>query len=218
MAKREAAKSGAREKMVREQLEKRGIKDERVLKAFRAVPRHEFMPEAIQHQAYEDTPLPIGDGQTISQPYTVARMTELLELTPSHIVLEIGTGSGYQAAVLAEIAEWVYSVERHRDLAQKAREALDRTGYHNVAVRVGDGTLGWREHAPYDAVIITAGAPEIPRPLVEQLKDGGRLVAPVGDKFTQHMILGVKKGGQLETKDVGAYRFVELIGKHGWKE
>jgi len=208
--------AGRREKMVKNQLEKRGIKDPRVLAAFRKVPRHLFIPEGMRNRAYEDCPLPIGHGQTISQPYTVARMTEALELTGSEIVLEIGAGSGYQAAILAELCEWVYTVERVRDLALKAREILDKLGCHNVAVRTGDGTLGWREHAPYDKVIVTAGAPEIPRPLVEQLKEGGSMVIPIGSQHTQNMILGIKKGGKLVTKDLGAFRFVELIGKHGW--
>jgi protein-L-isoaspartate(D-aspartate) O-methyltransferase len=208
--------TGRREKMVRTQIEKRGIKDPRVLEAFRKAPRHLFMPEGLRTRAYEDGPLPIGQGQTISQPYTVARMTEALELTGKEIVLEIGTGSGYQAAILAELAEWVYSVERIRDLAMGARKILDELKYHNVAIHVSDGTLGWRDHAPYDRVIVTAGAPEIPRPLVEQLKEGGIMVIPVGDTHTQNMIVGVKKGGKLETTDIGPYRFVELIGTHGW--
>lgn len=208
--------AGTRDRMVRTQMEKRGIQDRRVLEAFRKVPRHLFIPEGIRNRAYEDSPLPVGRGQTISQPYTVARMTELLELTGAEIVLEIGTGSGYQSAILAELAEWVYSVERMRDLAMQARKILDELKYYNVAVKVGDGTMGWREQAPYDRVIVTAGSPEIPRPLVEQLKDGGRIVIPVGDAHTQNMIVGVKKGGKLETKDMGAYRFVELIGEHGW--
>jgi protein-L-isoaspartate(D-aspartate) O-methyltransferase len=208
--------TGRREKMVRTQMEKRGIKEPRVLEAFRKIPRHLFMPEGIRGRAYEDGPLPIGQGQTISQPYTVARMTEALELTGKEIVLEIGTGSGYQAAILAELAEWVYSVERIRDLSTGARKILDELGYHNVAIMVGDGTLGWRDHAPYDRVIVTAGAPEIPRPLVEQLKEDGVMVIPVGDTHTQNMIVGRKKGGKLETTDIGPYRFVELIGTHGW--
>jgi protein-L-isoaspartate(D-aspartate) O-methyltransferase len=210
--------AGHREKMVRTQLEARGIHDPRVLAAARKVPRHLFMPEGIRSRAYEDTPLPIGQGQTISQPYTVARMTELLELTGKEVVLEIGTGSGYQAALLSELAEWVYSVERVRDLAQQARKLLDELRCHNIAIRVGDGTLGWKDHAPYDRVIVTAGSPEIPRPLIEQLKEGGRIVIPVGDAYTQNMIVGVKKGAEIETKDTGAYRFVELIGTHGWKQ
>jgi len=203
--------------MVRTQIEKRGIKDPRVLAAFRKVPRHLFMPEGIRSRAYEDSPLPIGHGQTISQPYTVARMTEALALTGKEVALEIGTGSGYQTAILCELCDWVYSVERVRSLAMGARKILDELGYHNVAVMVGDGTLGWKERAPYDAIIVTAGAPEIPHPLVEQLKEGGRLVIPVGDQFTQSMVRGEKKDGEFKTRDLGAYRFVELIGTYGWK-
>jgi len=210
--------AGRREKMVRTQIERRGVKDPRVLDAFRKVPRHLFMPEGIRSRAYEDSPLPIGHGQTISQPYTVARMSEALELTGSEVVLEIGTGSGYQAAILAELAEWVYSVERIRDLSRQAREILDELGYHNVAVKVGDGTLGWKDHAPYQRVIITAGGPEIPRPLVEQLDEGGRLVMPVGGAHLQNMIVGVKRGGKFETEDIGSYRFVDLVGEHGRKD
>ena len=209
--------AGQREKMVRTQIESRGIRDPRVLAAFRKAPRHLFIPEGMRSRAYEDCPLPIGQGQTISQPYTVARMTEALCLQGKELVLEIGTGSGYQAAILAELAEWVYSVERIRDLAASARKILDELGYHNVAITVGDGTLGWKEHAPYDAIIVTAGSPDIPKPLVAQLKQGGRLVIPVGDVYSQELILGIKEGEELATKDLGAYRFVELIGAHGWK-
>ncbi len=204
--------------MVRSQIERRGVKDPRVLEAFRKVPRHLFMPEHARHQAYDDTPLPIGEGQTISQPYTVARMTEALGLEGHEIVLEVGTGSGYQAAILAELCEWVYSVERIRDLASGARRILDELKYHNVAIKVGDGTLGWREHSPFDGVIVTAGGPSIPGPLVDQLKEGARIVIPVGDQNSQNMIVGVKKGGKLETKNIGPYRFVELKGAHGWQD
>lgn len=209
--------AGQREKMVRTQLEARLIRDPRVLAAFRKVPRHYFLPEGMRNRAYDDTPLPIGHGQTISQPYTVARMTEALGLTGNEVVLEIGTGSGYQTAILAELAAWVYSVERIRELALSARNLLDELGYENVAINVADGTFGWKDHAPYDAIIVTAGAPDIPKPLIVQLKEGGRLVIPVGDLATQNLILGAKKGDQLLTEDLGAYRFVELIGAHGWK-
>jgi protein-L-isoaspartate(D-aspartate) O-methyltransferase len=209
--------AGQREKMVRTQMEQRGVKDPRVLDAFRKIPRHLFMPEGIRHRAHDDAPLPIGGGQTISQPYTVARMTEALELTGKEVALEIGTGSGYQTAILSELAEWVYTVERIRDLASRARALLDELGCNNVAARIGDGTFGWKEHSPYQCIIVTAGAPEIPRPLVEQLEEGGRIVIPVGDQHTQRMIVGVKSGGELKTRDVGAYRFVELIGTQGWK-
>jgi protein-L-isoaspartate(D-aspartate) O-methyltransferase len=206
-----------REKMVREQIERRGITDPNVLAAFRRVPRHLFVPEVMRHRAYEDSPLPIGEGQTISQPYTVAAMTEALELNGSEVVLEVGTGSGYQTAILAELAEWVYSVERRRELSARARKTLTELGYDNLALRVGDGTLGWRENGPYDAIIVTAGGPEIPKPLVEQLQEGGRLVIPVGGPDTQSLIRGEKRGGRLETRELGAYRFVELIGAFGHK-
>ena len=206
-----------REKMVRDQLERRDVADPKVLAAFRRVPRHLFVPEVMRHRAYEDSPLPIGEGQTISQPYTVAAMTEALELSGSEVVLEIGTGSGYQTAILAELSEWVYSVERLRELSARARRTLDELGYENVALRVADGTLGWRENGPYDAIIVTAGGPEIPKPLVEQLKEGGRLVIPVGDLNVQSLMLGEKRDGRLVTRELGAYRFVELIGAFGHK-
>ena len=209
--------AGQRERMVREQIERRGIADPEALAAFRRVPRHLFVPEAMRHRAYDDCPLPIGEGQTISQPYTVAAMTEALELTGSEVVLEIGTGSGYQTAVLAELCEWVYSVERLRELSGRARKALDELGCTNVALRVGDGTLGWREFAPYDAIIVTAGGPEVPKPLIEQLKEGGKLVMPVGDLTVQSLLRGEKTEGRLATRELGAYRFVELIGAFGHK-
>ena len=206
-----------REKMVRDQLERRDVADPKVLAAFRRVPRHLFVPEVMRHRAYEDSPLPIGEGQTISQPYTVAAMTEALELSGSEVVLEIGTGSGYQTAILAELSEWVYSVERLRELSARARRTLDELGYENVALRVADGTLGWRENGPYDAIIVPAGGPEIPKPLVEQLKEGCRLVIPVGDLNVQSLMLGEKRDGRLVTRELGAYRFVELIGAFGHK-
>ena len=206
-----------REKMVRDQLVRRDVADPKVLAAFRRVPRHLIVPEVMRHRAYEDSPLPIGEGQTISQPYTVAAMTEALELSGSEVVLEIGTGSGYQTAILAELSEWVYSVERLRELSARARRTLDELGYENVALRVADGTLGWRENGPYDAIIVTAGGPEIPKPLVEQLKEGCRLVIPVGDLNVQSLMLGEKRDGRLVTRELGAYRFVELIGAFGHK-
>jgi protein-L-isoaspartate(D-aspartate) O-methyltransferase len=208
---------GQREKMVRVQIEARGIKDERVLAAMRRVPRHLFVPESMRHRAYEDSPLPIGQTQTISQPYTVAAMTEALGLEGGEVVLEIGTGSGYQTAVLAELCEWVYSIERLRDLAALARKTLEELKYDNVAIRVGDGTLGWRERGPFDAILVTAGAPEIPKPLTEQLKEGGRLVIPVGGAEGQTLMLGTMEDGRLETEGLGPYRFVDLIGAYGWK-
>ena len=209
---------GRREKMVRTQIEARGVADPGVLRAMRKIPRHLFLPEAFREQAYDDCPLPIGQKQTISQPYTVAVMSEALALSGKERVLEIGTGSGYQTAILAELAEWVYSVERIPDLARTAREILDRLGYDNVAIRVSDGTRGWKSEAPFDAIIVTAGSPKVPEPLKEQLKEAGRLVIPVGDPFTQNMTRVTRRGNDYHTENLGAYRFVELIGEHGWEK
>lgn len=204
--------------MVKEQLIPRGIKDPRVLEAMRKVPRHLFVDEALQNQAYSDRPLLIGEKQTISQPYMVALMTEALELKGDEKVLEIGTGSGYQTAILAELAEKVYSIERLRSLSQKARKILDKLQYFNVVLKVGDGTLGWPEYAPFDAIIVTAGAPKVPEPLIEQLAEGGRLVIPVGDSYTQELLKIVKTPEGIEKKGLTICRFVDLIGKYGWKE
>jgi protein-L-isoaspartate(D-aspartate) O-methyltransferase len=168
-----------RSRMVDEQIVGRGVKDERVLAVMRKIPRHEFLPEGIRGMAYNDSALPIGEGQTMSQPYMVALMTEFLGLKGTERVLEIGTGSGYQAAVLAELCQKVYTVERIKTVADKARATLDRLGYKSVAIKVFDGTYGWKEMAPFDAIIVTAGSPDIPAPLVEQLKEGGRMVIPV---------------------------------------
>jgi len=207
-----------RSRMVEEQIAYRGVKDPRVLAVMGKVPRHEFMPEALRTQAYGDHAMPIGDGQTISQPYIVALMTELLELAGDERVLEIGTGSGYQAAVLAELCQKVFTVERVKVLADKARATLDRLGYRNVAMKVFDGTYGWREMAPFDAIIVTAAAPEVPETLVEQLKDGGRLVIPVGDRYSQELVKIVKtESGITRRTDIPCV-FVPLIGNHGWKE
>ncbi len=207
-----------RRRMVDEQIVPRGIKDERVLDAMRKVPRHEFMPEAIRASAYGDHALPIGEGQTISQPYMVALMTELLGLKGSERVLEIGTGSGYQAAVLAELCEKVYTVERIKSLADRARANLDRLGYKTVAIKVYDGTYGWKEMAPFDAIMVTAGTPEIPAPLAEQLKEGGRMLVPVGERLSQVLIKAVKTSRGLEIAESVPCVFVPLIGNHGWKE
>ena len=207
-----------RRRMVDDQIVGRGIKDERVLAAMRRVPRHEFLPEAIRGMAYADNALPIGEGQTMSQPYMVAIMTELLGLTSTERVLEIGTGSGYQSAVLAELCIKVYTVERIKTIAEKARATLDRLGYQNVAIKVYDGTYGWKEMAPFDAIMVTAGAPEIPAPLVEQLKDGGRMVIPVGERFGQSLLKVVKIAeGTVTSRSIPCV-FVPLIGNHGWKE
>lgn len=208
----------ARNRMVESQLISRGIKDPRVLDAMRKVPRHRFVEEALFSQAYNDHPLPIGEKQTISQPYMVALMTEALELQGQERVLEIGTGSGYQTAILAELAEKIYSIERIRTLSVKAQRILDDLGYFNVVLKVGDGTLGLKEEGPFDAIIVTAGSPDVPQPLVDQLAMGGRLVVPVGDRYTQSLmkITRVKEG--ITKTDLGGCRFVSLLGTHGWKE
>jgi len=207
-----------RESMVESQLVRRGIKDKRVLEAMRQVPRHLFIPEDMRSLAYCDGPLPIGLGQTISQPYIVALMTELLELTGQEKVLELGTGSGYQAAILSRLARQVYTVERHATLAQRAEKVLAELGYDNVVIRVGDGTLGWPEHSPYEAIIVTAAAPDVPQPLIDQLADGGRLVAPVGSRWSQ-VLVKVKRQRDLLVKErLTSVAFVPLIGEYGWKE
>lgn len=207
-----------RSRMVDEQIAGRGVKDERVLAVMRKIPRHEFLPEAIRGMAYSDNALPLGEGQTMSQPYMVALMTELLGLKGSERVLEIGTGSGYQAAVLAELCEKVYTVERVKSLADKARATLDRLGYKSVAIKVYDGTYGWKEMAPFEAIIVTAGSPDIPTPLVEQLKAGGRMVIPVGDRYGQQLVTVVKTADGMVTERSIPCVFVPLIGNHGWKE
>lgn len=208
----------ARERMVENQIKARGITDERVLQAMRKVPRHLFIDPALRDQAYGDYPLPIGEGQTISQPYIVALMTEALELRGHERVLEIGTGSGYQTAILAELALWVYTIERYAFLQERAKKILFELGYRNISFKIGDGTLGWQEASPFDAIIVTAGAPQIPPPLIEQLAEGGRIVIPVGDEFSQILVKGVKRGGVLHTKNLEPVRFVKLIGMYGFKE
>ncbi len=207
----------ARQRMVETQLIPRGIKDKRVLDAMRKVPRHLFVDEAFYGQAYGDSPLPIGEEQTISQPFMVAVMTEALELKGDERVLELGTGSGYQTAILAELCHKVFSIERISSLAGRARKVLDKLGYGNVVVKIGDGTLGWKEEAPFDSITVTAAAPEIPEPLTDQLKIGGRLVIPVGGEFMQSLIRVRKTEKGIEKDDMGGCRFVKLIGEHGWK-
>ena len=207
-----------RSRMVEEQIAFRGVRNPRVLAVMGKVPRHEFMPEALRVQAYGDHAMPIGEGQTISQPYIVALMTELLDLQGNERVLEIGTGSGYQAAVLAELCQKVFTVERVKKLADRARAALDRLGYRNVAMKVFDGTYGWKEMAPFDAIIVTAASPDVPAALVEQLREGGRLVIPVGERYSQELIRIVKTAtGTTRTSSIPCV-FVPLIGNHGWKE
>lgn len=207
-----------RENMVRVQIEARGIHDQGVLEAMLKVPRHLFVSEALQDQAYGDFPLPIGEGQTISQPYIVAEMTQAIELTTDDRVLEIGTGSGYQTAILAELAYQVYSIERLRELFVRARKMLDELKYHNVVAKCSDGTLGWPEESPFDAIIVTAGAPEVPDALVEQLTPGGRLVIPVGGRLSQTLLKIVRHEVGIAKTNLGGCRFVKLVGEHGWKE
>jgi protein-L-isoaspartate(D-aspartate) O-methyltransferase len=204
--------------MVDEQLIPRGISDPRVLEAFRGVPRHRFVTEALSGEAYADHPLPIGEGQTISQPYMVAIMTQCLKLKGAESVLEIGTGSGYQTAILAELAKKVYSVERFPALADRARAALGELGYKNIEIKTGDGSLGWEERGPYDAIIVTAGAPEVPHSLVRQLADNGRLALPVGGAYSQALTVIEKKKGAAFSTEICGCVFVPLIGEEGWKE
>jgi protein-L-isoaspartate(D-aspartate) O-methyltransferase len=205
-----------RQEMVETQLVPRGISDQRVLAAFRKVPRHEFIPENIRASAYDDCALPIGEKQTISQPYMVAIMTELLKLKGSEKVLEIGTGSGYQAAILAELCQSVHTMERVEPLSQRAEKTCRALGYNNIHFLVGDGTQGYPEAAPYQGIVVTAGCPEIPAPLVEQLADGGRLVVPVGDVYQQVLTTVTKRGKKIESQASVACVFVPLIGKFGW--
>ena len=200
----------ARESMVVNQIEARGITDKRVLAAMRMVERHKFVPEKLRFTAYADTPLPIGEGQTISQPYIVALMTELVRLKGNEKVLEIGTGSGYQAAILAELCAHVYTIEILEPLATRAKRLLEELGYANITVKCGDGFLGWEEFAPFDAIIVTCAPREVPQPLTEQLKNGGRLVIPVGT-FYQELKLIKKKGGKLITKSITPVRFVPML-------
>lgn len=207
----------ARQKMIEEQLIKRGIQNPRVLQAMGKVPRHLFVDKSLADKAYEDTPLPIGFSQTISQPYMVAIMTELLDLKGEEKVLEVGTGSGYQAAVLAELCRLVISIERHAELAEQAQKKLQELGYTNIEIKVGDGTLGWPEQAPYDGIVVTAGAPEIPPELIKQLVEGGRMTIPVGDVTHQELLLVTKHKEGYNSKAICGCIFVPLIGKEGWE-
>ncbi|HET6930368.1 MAG TPA: protein-L-isoaspartate(D-aspartate) O-methyltransferase [Candidatus Acidoferrum sp.] len=204
--------------MVETQIRKRGIADERVLHAMATVPRHEFVPAFWINQAYADEPLPIGHGQTISQPYIVAAMVASLSLTGSEKILEVGTGCGYQAAVVSLLAKEVHSVEILPELAQSSAERLQRLSYANVHVHCGDGTMGWPESSPYDAILISAAAPAVPEPLLQQLSEGGRLVAPVGDEDKQELQLVIKREGNFSVKQGGPCRFVPLMGQHGWRK
>jgi protein-L-isoaspartate(D-aspartate) O-methyltransferase len=204
--------------MVEDQLRGRGLRSESVLEVMGRIPRELFLPPERQHKAYDDQALPLSKGQTISQPYMVAVMTEALVLHPSDRVLEIGTGSGYQTAVLADLAAEVYSVERIPELASQAEETLGKLGFDNIRIRVADGSLGWPDEAPFDAILVTAGAPRIPESLKAQLTgDGGRLVVPVGDRFIQELVRVTRTGDSFESEDLLACRFVPLLGEEGWE-
>ena len=202
--------------MVEEQLKGRGIKDQRVLDAFLEVPRHKFVEEYMKYKAYDDYPLSIGYGQTISQPYMVAIMTETLSPKPGETILEIGTGSGYQAAILSRLCSAVYTIERISALASRARKLLDELGYFNIHISVGDGTMGLPQHAPYDGIIVTAGAPHVPEALMAQLNENGRLVIPIGDQGIQDLKRITKTKNGVKEESMGGCRFVKLIGKNGW--
>lgn len=206
----------ARSRMVSRQIAGRGIADPRVLQAMESIPRHLFVSSGMQHKAYDDMPLPIGFNQTISQPYIVALMTQLLQLQPQDRVLEIGTGSGYQAAVLSALAAEVYSVERISELAERAAQVLHETGAANVRVEISDGTMGLEAFAPYDAIIVTAAAPDVPQPLKQQLADGGRLVLPAGGRGTQYLERWTRSGERFEREQLVPVAFVPLLGAHGW--
>jgi len=208
---------GYRSQLV-ETLQQKGVRDLAVLRAVRMVPRHLFVPESVRHRAYDDVALPIGSGQTISQPYVQARYLELLGLTGRERVLEVGTGSGYQTALLALLAESVFSVERIPGLAQSARVALESGGIRNAIVLVGDGTLGWRPFAPYDAILVAAASPEIPAPLVEQLAPGGKMVIPLGDRAVQTLTVVQREGNEIRTSTVADVRFVPLLGQFGFSD
>lgn len=207
-----------RERMVEEQLIPRGITDPLTLEAMRAVPRHEFVDDAFGARAYGDHPLPIGSGQTISQPYIVALMTQALGLTGTERVLEIGTGSGYQAAILSRLCERVFTIERIDALLVRARRVFDRLHCLNIVSRIDDGTIGWPDEAPFDGILVTAGGPEIPGPLLDQLADPGRMVIPVGNREMQELKLVEKFEGEISTTPLEYVRFVDLIGNHGWSD
>ena len=208
--------AGQRRKMVEEQLVERGIKDLGVLEAMSRVPRHLFAQESLRHRAYGDYPLPIGENQTLSQPYIVAAMTAALSLKGEERVLEIGTGSGYQTAVVAELARQVFTIERLNNLSRKAQEILEGLNYMSIVFKMFDGTYGWPDQAPFDAILVTASAKEIPESLVKQLGEGGRLVAPTGDAHEQKLVVLTKNGGRVSRRELGACKFVPLIGKYGW--
>ena len=208
--------AGQRRKMVEEQLVERGIKDLGVLEAMSRVPRHLFAQESLRHRAYGDYPLPIGENQTLSQPYIVASMTAALSLKGEERVLEIGTGSGYQTAVVAELARQVFTIERLNNLSRKAQKILEGLNYMNIVFKMFDGTYGWPDQAPFDAILVTASAKEIPESLIKQLGEGGRLVAPTGDADEQKLVVLTKNGSRVSRRELGACKFVPLIGKYGW--
>lgn len=207
--------AGARRRLA-DTLRAGGICDPNVLRAFELTPRHLFVPTGMQHRAYEDSALPIGNGQTISQPSTHARYLESLKLTGTERVLEIGTGSGYQTVLIAHLAAQVFSIERVGSLAESARRVIREAGARNVSLLSGDGTLGWRDYAPFDAILVTAGSPKVPVPLEEQLSEGGRMLIPLGGRNEQILTVVTKRGIGLERRDIGAVRFVPLVGAHGW--
>ncbi len=208
---------GARRRLV-ELLREKGIRDLAVLRAFDMTPRHAFVPTGVRHRAYEDAPLQIGSGQTISQPSIHARYLEILALNGSEKVLEIGTGSGYQTVLLSHLVAQVFTIERIAALFTSAREAINRAGATNVSMLLGDGTVGWREYAPYDAILVSAGGPSVPPALVEQLAEGGRMLVPVGSKEEQTLTLVTRRGANIETRDVAPVRFVPLYGTQGWEQ
>jgi protein-L-isoaspartate(D-aspartate) O-methyltransferase len=208
---------GPRRRLV-EQLQEQGIRDLAVLKAIDETPRHLFVPKAVRHRAYEDSALPIGNGQTISQPSIHARYLELLHLTGTEKVLEVGTGSGYQTVLLSHLAAQVFSIERVAPLLESARAIIQQLGARNISLLLGDGTLGWRQYAPYDAILVSAAAPDVPQAYVEQLAEGGRLLIPLGDREEQILYLMVKRGDRLERREIAPVRFVPLVGKHSWEE
>ena len=203
--------------MVENQIIARGVSDLSVIKAMREIPRHLFVSEALVETAYGDHPLPIGEGQTISQPYIIAEMTQALELNGDERILEIGTGSGYQAAILAAIVDRVYTVERNNTLFLNTKKLFDKLKYHNIVTKYSDGTLGWNQQSPFDAIIVTAGGEKIPEPLIKQLSIGGKLIMPVGGNLIQELIIIEKTKTGITTKNLGGCRFVKLIGRHGWK-
>jgi protein-L-isoaspartate(D-aspartate) O-methyltransferase len=209
---------GAQRAALIERVRERGIRDMEILRAIDQTPRHEFVPAAVAHRAYEDAPIPIGFGQTASQPSLQALYIQLLELGAHDKVLEIGTGSGFQTALLAQLVDRVYSVERIRELSVRARDALDRLRLHNVALMVGDGTVGWSRYAPYDAILVAAGSPEVPEPLVEQLAIGGRMLVPVGSREMQRLVKVTRTPHGYETEEVLDCTFVPLLGRFGWAE